>query len=88
MKRVIITEKQFKFGNQHLANTEQLDQLRKKLESLEGLVTKDKLRAWMQQVFILGQLLVKIDSKDIYAKEAVMSEYDNIIKKVDELDDI
>ena len=42
----------------------------------------------MQQVFILGQLLVKIDSKDIYAKEAVMSEYDNIIKKVDELDDI
>lgn len=88
MKRVLITERQFKFGNQHLATTSELDRLRNKLDKYDTLVAKDKLRAWMQQVFILGQLLMKIDSTDINAKEAVYKEYDNIIKKIDKIDKI
>ena len=42
----------------------------------------------MQSVFILGQLLAKVDSKDIASKEGIMYEYDSIIKKVDGMTEI
>ena len=88
MKRVLITERQYKLGNNVLATSSQLKRLKEKLDNLNTLCTKDKLREWMQSVFILGQLLAKVDSKDIASKEGIMYEYDSIIKKVDKITEI
>ena len=88
MKRVLITERQYKLGNNVLATSSQLKKLKEKLDNLNTLSTKDKIREWMQSVFILGQLLARADSKNIASKEGIMFEYDSIVKKVDDLTEI
>lgn len=88
MKRVLITERQYKLGNNVLATAAQLKKLKEKLDNLYTLSTKDKIREWMQSVFILGQLLARADSKNIGSKESIMYEYDSIIKKVDDMTEI
>ena len=68
MKRVLITERQYKLGNNVLATSSQLKKLKEKLDNLNTLSTKDKIREWMQSVFILGQLWLEPIAKTLRAK--------------------